>query len=704
MDPMEAFMSASYQPEPGPESEPKPTSPSPPSYSRQSSWRSSFLTTQSPPIELPPVQFSSDVKIEIWLSVFFGNLDPVSPQLDHARFSARINEEVFKLKDVRRSTDSSDGSFGWNSPQHEFPQYEVHQQRLSEDLVALDAIKQLANGFNDEILGCFKGGCSVCQKENPQLVVYRPLSAMKSGYFELPDFVKIGKLLSVIATHTSHVTEKAEVDWCIGNIPNTHPYVCTLAVPVCSADADCSRVAEVKAQAYIDAIVDGRMMPGVAAQLDVSELASPTEESFSSPREDERDSSDYFGDVSFLDTSFTSSSSDPGKLYTVGMTVFVGRPSLRIDGPPKRGQLGCLIFSSSWPKSLLPGPSKNEADDAIDYCRIAGSHEKSILDSADFRCAVCDDLVPATSLVHRPIGFTRTGAYTTLEDSIRKPIMKLFQHVDGRWKSREVNSALGCDSDAHIFDFVVPICKGQSACEEVARTAAHEFIKLLLPSEFRLVFPGLHPDTDLKVLEDAFEDELEWYRTRPHLLISKPTLDGLMTESPDRDEDPNDPSMSITTMRRLYVERFGKEIPRRDSLTAAGLNQLAEYNSPRNEESDVDESSVWIYVRNDRGGASSERGAEAAGHSRSESELRSRLERQLLFRPMMNLDFWMVTEAMERDRSRSRDAAPSPVTVLTNPDTVVGYQESDGSEYDEDDGSISGYSGDTEVWPEDLRE
>ncbi|RJE21350.1 hypothetical protein PHISCL_06307 [Aspergillus sclerotialis] len=684
-------MAASFQ---GPEPQLK----IPPSYSCENSWRSSFSTTQSPPLQFFP-QFSSDSEIEVWLSVFIGDLDPVSPRLDHARFSAKVNEEVFEIKDIRTSTDSSTRSIDSNSSR------EIPQRRLSEDLVAFDSIQQLANNFTGEVLACVKGGCSVCRKENPQFVVYRPLSATKSGYFELPDFAQVGRLISVIASHTSHITDKAEIDWSIGNIPNEHPYVCTLGVPVCDAEAECSRVAAVKAQAYIDAILEGRMKPkSVSSKLSLLDLASPRDESFSSNPDDERASSDYFGDVSLIDSSFSTSDSGDGRLYTVGMIAFVGRPSLQIDGPPKPGQLGCLIYSSTWPKSLLPGPSKNEADDAIDYCRIAGSHEQPILESAQYRCAVCCDLVPAKTLVHCPIGFTRTSANTTLEDSIQQPIMKLFQYVNGRWNFREVDSALGSKNDAQVFDFVVPICEADSVCEEVARTAAREFIKQLLPSESRLIFPGLEPDTDLKVLEYAFEDDVGWHRETPRLIVSKPVVDGLMTESPDRGEDPNDSTMSITKLRHLYEQRFGEEISKRDSLTSTRPRQSAEYNSPESEDPESDESAVWIYVRNDIEEASSEQGSETARQSRAEGDLAKRAERELLYQPMLCLDLWLIREAIYRDRSRVRSNAPSPATVLTSPETVALYQGSEGSQYDGDEGSFSGHSEDTEIWLADSEE
>lgn len=660
---------------------------SPLRFSRRSSWRNSRSTTQSASSQ-PSSQFSDSKEIPIWLSVFFGNIDLTSPRLDHARFGAQFSDRVFERRNIRGSSESFSKSLE-SSTLRPLPR----QQRLSQDLAAFEGIIQLASSFTTEILACVTEGCAVCHAEKARSLVHRPLSATCSGYFDLPDFSQTARLMSIIASHTAHITEKAEIDWSIGNIVDENPYVCTLAVPICSADGECSRVAAQRTQAYIDGILEGTIKPNpAAAKFGVSEQAIQTTtqtRSFRSSGDDGKAQSDDLGDLSFAESSFATSDSDSARLYTVGTTVFVGKPSLQIDDHPRRGQLSCLVYSSSWPKPLLPGPSKNEADDAIDYCRIAASHEKLILESADYRCAVCSELAAAGSLVHRPIAFLRTNAQGGLDESLRQLIMKLFQFVCGRWNFSAVNSALGSNSDAHIFDYIVPICKSNSVCEEVARAAAQEFIKLLIPSGMRLIFPGLEPDTDLKVFEDLFEDEFEWEPETPQLLVSKHSTGGLMADGSDRGEVSSDCSLTVSKLRQWYEMRFSEEIARREQNRSSGHTCSAEHcDSDSDSVSEVDESMVWVYVRSDVEDGTSQNIMQSTKQPRSESGLVKRMERQMLFKPMMSFDFWLVNEALGGANSR-------PI--------ADDGELSEGSGYD-DGGASSRYSGDTEIWQADVPE
>lgn len=526
-------------------------------------------------------------------------------------------------------------------------------QRLSQDLAAVEAITKLTLSYSEEVLTCvpdgFKG-CTVCNVENAKSLVVRALSATRCAYLDLPDFAQTGRLMAIIASHTGHVTEKAEVDWCIGNVAKEKPYVCTIAVPVCRTGSECGRVAAQKIQAYIDGILEGAIRPNpTAADLAFSGTPIPTtstpqSQSFRSSNEGGQ--SDYFGDLSFADTSFETSDSDNARLHTVGTTAFVGRPNLQLDDPPKRGQLSCMVYSSTWPKLLLPSPSKNEADDAIDYCRIAACHELPILGSADYRCAVCPDVVAAGSLVHRPIAFVRKNSRGH-DQLLRQLIMKLFQFVNGRWNCSSVNSALGSESDAHIFDYVVPICEGRTVCEEVARAAAREFIQKLLPSGMKPIFPGLDPDTDLKVFEDFFEDDFEWEQGCPQLLVCKLSSDCLMTDEPSHENDSTDPS-PISPLRQWYEANFSEDFAKYEELRRMGYNPLDEDDGSESDAmSEIDESSVWIYVRNDlcEEAPLSQYSTESR-QSRSERDAAKKVERHLLFWPMMSFDFWLINEAI----------------------------------------------------------
>lgn len=607
--------------------------------------------------------------------MFFGSLDLSSPQLDHARFSAKISDTVFESRNTRSSNDSSYDNLR-----------PLPRLRLSHDLASFEAIIKLARTFTEEVLTCIPGGCTICHVKKAEFLVIRPLSATRNGFFELPDFEHTARLMSIIASHTTHITQRREVDWSIGNIADEKPYVCTLAVPVCVQDAECSRAATNKIQAYIDAILEGSVKANPpAAKFNCSEQsisATAQSRSFSSSRDDGAPQSDCFGELSRVESSVAASESDGGKLYPVGMTVFVGRPSLQIDDPPNRGQLSCLVFSSSWPKSLLPGAPKNEADDAIDYCRIVASHEVPILESADYRCAVCSKVVPAGSLLHCPLAFTRTHATNPLDESLRQLVMKLFQYVRGRWNFSAVNSALGSESDAHIFDYVVPICRGKSTCEEVARAAAQEFINLLLPPDMRLIFPGLDPDTDLKVYEELFEDEFDWVHEAPRLLVCKPSLDGFMTDASEGSER----SMEVPNLRQWYVDRFG-EPRKRKHTRESEEKQSTEYSDSEDDAaSEIDESMVWVYVRSDLQDETSQRSTEAERRPRL-TGFAKRAERQMLFEPMMSFDFWLVNEAIGRG---CRDDTTEYSSSTGDEDV------SDGSGYEDEEVS-SECSGDTEI-------
>ncbi|RMJ27045.1 hypothetical protein PHISP_02115 [Aspergillus sp. HF37] len=671
-------------PTPRPSQRPKNPRPlSPLRTSRQNSWRNSRGAVQNATAQLSP-QFKDDKEIPIYLSVFFGSLGSASPQLDHARFSAQFSEQAFERKNTRGSSESFSKSLE-SSTLRALPP----QQRLSQDLAAFEAIIQLAREFTDEVLMCVTEGCAICHAKARSLI-HRPLSATRSGYFDLPDFSQTGRLMSIIASHTTHITEKAGIDWSIGNIANEKPYVCTLAVPICSADGECSRAAAQRTQAYIDGILEGTVKPNAAAaKFGVSEQTIPStaqSQSFSSSRDGGGSQSDYIGDLSYQESSFATSDSDSARLYSVGTTVFVGKPSLQIDDRPRRGRLSCLVYSSSWPKSLLPGASKNEADDAIDYSRIAASHEELILESADYRCAVCSDVVAAGSLVHRPIAFVRTNAHSCLDESLRQLIMKLFQFVHGRWNFSAVNSALGSENDAHIFDYVVPICKSKTVCEEVAMAAAQEFIKLLLPCGMRLIFPGLDPDTDLKVFEGLFEDEFEWEPEIPRLLVSKLSSDGIMADGPDRGHDASDCSLTVSKLRQWYE----LQISNREQPRSSGDAQSAEYSDTDSDTaSEIDESMVWVYVRSDIEDGTSQQSTRTGSQPRSESGIVKRMERQMLFEPSMSFDFWLVNEALGRGQV---DMGGLGSTVDEERFYGDGYE----------DEASSQYSGDTEiVWQAD---
>lgn len=634
-----------------------------PSFSRQNSW------TKSPGFQSASTNHSPTNKhkeIPIWLSVFFGDLNLAEPQLDHARFDAKIIEDVF---------DRCQPSHGPTKSSHAKSDMDLDEkQRLSEDLASIAAIKRLSASFNDLILSCVKKGCAICKKQNPQSVVYHPLSATRYGYIGSSDMVTTGRLMTIIASHTTHITELAEIDWSIGNFTSNKPYICTLGVPVCTANGKCSRAAVVKIQAYLDAILEGRLKPNAAAARSCA-FKSTRGQSDSSKDV----SPDYFGNWSFRDTSVATSSSGTCRLYTVGTTVFIGRPPLEVDDSQKRGQLGCLVYSSKWPKELLQGSFKNEADDAVDYCRVAARHEQLILESAEWRCAVCVEPVKAASLVHRPLAFKRTSARVDLNGSIRQLVMRLFQYVNGRYKFGDVNWALGSASDAHIFDYVVPICKTKTICEQVARLAALDFVTQLAPLGMHIIFPGLEPDTDLKVFEGTFYDDSVRELETPQLQVSKPASCGFMTDESIRMEDP-----SVSSLRDRLHQQARRSTWRKMERKRSGYDSDSD-----SEDFEVEESSVWVYGKHYIENGTPVHSSELDRPPEPVSKRIERLERRMLFQPMLGAEFWMVLEATRRSRI---NAANLSVLEEVNEEGEEKHTE---TEDDEEDSSSTG-SADTQ--------
>ncbi|OJJ34129.1 hypothetical protein ASPWEDRAFT_29298 [Aspergillus wentii DTO 134E9] len=601
----------------------------------------------------PPSTTVTEYKqIPIWFSVFFGNPDPESPQLDHARFDAKASEEVFDHRQSKDSVVKSPSASNFSLP-----------NGSSDELPVFRAIVALALAFTDEILSCVSGKlCAVCKEELAQTLVHRPLCATKSGYVELADFEEMHQLMSTIASHTEHLKSCEEVDWSIGSILSDRPYLCLLTVPICSL-YECHRTATQRTQNYIERIMSWWNKPNalqsdtnLSRQSNPIALKSPTS-SIATTR-DERTTLDGTNGNNTPPTSVQLSDSDSNRSYKIATTVFVGRPSLSIKKYPPRGQISCLVLSSTWPPSVLPAPSKNEADDAIDYCRIAGFHEQHVLESADHRCAVCPNPVPARSLVHRPVAFIRTSFRGFQETFLRPLIMRFSQFIDRRWTYPEMNAALGTepDFDAHIVDFAVPICESGTICEEVARTAAREFVKLLLPPSSRLVFPGLDPDTDLSLLgEEDFEDEsIDWTPgENPELLVRKIGSGNLLSETEDWDEDPMDCALTISKLRHWYELCYEEEEAKREYLRGIGYKRTGDCSDSESDDVDFDDSLDWVYEGN-RSPEPLPQGGNPAKIREMldlEQEMIGKLERLPMFPTTLNFNFWLVCEEMGKKAS-----------------------------------------------------
>ncbi|GIJ87344.1 hypothetical protein Asppvi_006250 [Aspergillus pseudoviridinutans] len=407
-------------------------------------------------------------------------------------------------------------------------------------------------------------------------------------------------------------------------------------------------------QTYIEGIRDGSIKPKVLDKFETSDRWSlPQRRSVTSQRSfrvnTARNEDNSGSTVCLRSPSIETLGSPSAQPFKIGATMFVGRPSLQLSGTPRRGQLSCSVFSSTWSGPALPGVAKNEADDAVFYCRIVAFYEHHILSSANYRCAVCSELAPARSLVHRPLLFVQTHRAGLQNDSERRLIVRLSQFVQGRWSYPETNAVMGGTTDAHVFDLVVPICESNTLCAEVARTSAREFVKLLLPSDMALIFPGLDPDTDLSLMEDEAVSEYVYKPEDAEVLVDRIGCDLLTMIGEERDEDPMDCSLTITKLRRWYELAFEEEEAKRLYLQDIGYKRTGDRSESDSDDSEIDDDLVWVYALNDPDESSSRRNSARLSNRelRSQDSAIRKFERLTVFQPRLSLEFWKVWEAMK---------------------------------------------------------
>ncbi|GFF86539.1 hypothetical protein IFM53868_04845 [Aspergillus udagawae] len=588
-------------------------------------------------------------EIPIWFSVFFGKPSLLSPQLDNARFNAKISEGVFEPSSTPANSPSKSSFRTSVSSSASLP-----RPGLLEEPHVLRAILSLCRSFEGEILSCVTEDCTICGKGPTQSLVHRPLCATQYGYVELSDFVAVHKLVSTVASHTMHITRRDEIDWSVGGVVSDRPYICSLAVPICSSEGECHTAATRMMQTYIEGIRDGSIKPKALDKFETSDRRSlPQRRSVTSQRSfrvNTARNEDYSGStVCLRSPSIETLGSPSAQPFKIGATIFVGRPSLQLSGTPRRGQLSCSVFSSTWSGPALPGVAKNEADDAVFYCRIAAFYEHHILSSANYCCAVCSELAPARSLVHRPLLFAQTHRSGLQNESERRLIVRLSQFVQGRWSYPETNAVMGGTTDAHVFDLIVPICESNTLCAEVARTSAREFVKLLLPSDMALIFPGLDPDTDLSLMEDEAVSEYVYKPEDAEVLVDRVGCDLLTMIGEERDEDPMDCSLTITKLRRWYELVFEEEEAKRLYLQDIGYKRTGDRSESDSDDSEIDDDIVWVYALNDPDESSSRRNSARLSNRelrRQDSAIR-KFEELTLFQPTLSLEFWKVWEAMK---------------------------------------------------------
>ncbi|OJJ44214.1 hypothetical protein ASPZODRAFT_134999 [Penicilliopsis zonata CBS 506.65] len=591
------------------------------------------------------VQSEASRDIPIRYSVYFGGITLVRPQLRHRRFETTVSEQVFRGKGKGK------GAGGERPSQLK----RVFLRRFagstcSEEMGTFRALVSLAVRFEQTILDSLeRKTCPICCERLARFLVHRPLCAVRNGFVDLADSEDIQKLMAAISSDTADTAGgNVEGNWRDGE----KAFVCELAVPICEPEGECHRIVARNVERYLAGIRQASREPSLSEGDTVRLSQCSSTPAIYDEIYDERQTE-------------KETNSTITNLATIGVTAFIGRPLLRLSTPIPRGQLSCLVLSSQWPRSMLPTTDKSEATKAIDYCRISAAHEETILSAGDYRCAVCPGRVTARSLVHRPISYARPTAATDAADGRRSALknmaMYLFQHVEGRWTYRERCQALGVQHDAQIFDFIVPVCETGGVCEDVARTSAREFIKLLLllpgTADLGLVFSGLNPDTDLadNSIEGLTTTKPDCENVHLQTLVSKIGPRGFMSDGIEIVEDPHSPVLTISKLR-VQQEAAKREY----------LKSIEKHTGDRHVPSDM----VWIFERSttttataitstataataastaNRGSTStsSSLSSSRSRQSQSQSEtLRHTIARQLLFPPLLSMEFLLVGEAV----------------------------------------------------------
>ncbi|KAA8645736.1 hypothetical protein EYZ11_001276 [Aspergillus tanneri] len=604
------------------------------------------------------------MEIPVWFSVFIGNPDPTSPRFDNARFDANISDEVFR-------SPYTNNSFERISVRSIY----LEKPDPNKELSLFRAVVSLSLAFTDEIFNCLDGGCIVCQRYPAKSLIHRPLCSVANGYHELADFKEMHRLMSTIASHTMHITRIDEVNWSIGSFMSDKPYICALAMPVCSAEGKCYQIATKRAQEYIEGIFSGEIVP--QPLRDSQPDKASTETSSLKNKYSDSMTSDHSSGTrsSSLEESVVVRRVDMDKPYIIGTTVFVGRPSLQIQGLPRHKHLSCLVLSSMFPQDAMPDSLKNEADAAIDYCRVAGHYEQNILQCADFRCVVCTKLVTANTLVHLPISFIRTDRRCLEAGLLRRLIMKICRFVGGKWTYPEMNAALGASSDAQVFELAVPICEPKSLCEEIARISAHEFLRLLLPSGMTLPFPGLDPDTELSAVDSIFRSFSSDQPEPAEPLVEKIANDCLISGEEGYGEDPTDSTLTVSKLRRWFEMCFLEEDMTPEDIKKVAYRVKGD-SGIEDEQSEIDDSIIWVYDLVDLSDSSDEDRGDTESNARDEIIAECR-EKQL-FQPVLTMDFWLLYEAFNKGVADNKEAH-----AIEAADVEDGYS-SHYSSYEED--------------------
>ncbi|KAI9041372.1 uncharacterized protein KD926_006948 [Aspergillus affinis] len=625
--------------------------------------------TESQHSSATSVSTQPKIEVSVWFSVFIGNPDSTGPRFEHARFDGKIPKKLFVF-------------------QRSFVGTDREGQDFREQLSILHAIVSLSLTFADEMFDCVQEGCIVCKSGPVSALIHRPLCVTETGYHQLFDFQETYRLMSTIASHTESIKQTGQISWSIGSFMSDRPYVCSLALPVCTTDGECFRIATERAQDYIEGIIDGDVLPQPFNCAKIDKITEAEKRGAHGPSTHSSNNAIAEHDNDFqLNSADLSVPDSPLKegLYNIGTTMFVGTPSLQVKHALPQGELSCLVLSTTFPRSVMPERSKNQADAAIDYCRVSGYYEQDILHHLDLRCAVCPNPVAASTLVHFPIAFPRTHGGCLEDGSVRKLIMELCRFVNGTWNYPEMNAALGFGNDAHIFELVVPICETKSICEKVARISAREFLRLLTPSGTSLPFPGLEPDTNLAAVHAMFRSFSEEEPEPAECLVEKIAPECLISEDePERKDSPKDSTLSVSSLRLWFENCHMDQEVSRESLSEKAQKE-EDQDQVEVEKPETDDSVVWVFDLVDPSHPFDEN--EGNPEAKITDPVIEDYQTKEMFQTLLTWDFWLLYEAI------TSQATFDGTDFSENKEAKDGYKHGDGDDKDNITGTYGGYKG-----------
>lgn len=433
----------------------------------------------------------------------FSEFGPQSYQetLHYASFKANVRSDFFSL-----SSNIEDKPDGTLKPSRGAAQRAVREQKSRRSASQAKEIAFLSAQFNDEILRLWKqttdhGQCAAPFCTNAAKgVIHQPLCCSSTGYYGLTDGEDARRLMLAVARQAPELDTEAKLRGAIG-ASGQDAFVNGLALPVCSANGRCMKYIRLCLASFIKS--QKTISSSSVQQHDAKNGTcnyQPTPNTGTFTQGDHAQIAHIISsrrDKSHLSSNHVTRSASVDSIH-VRVSVYVGRPSIDPREQPRENQLSNLVFTAPWPLSLFP-INMTSMEALRLYEQICAFHEHRILEEGDFRCAICPSMIRATTLLHRPISLRRDNSYGAFTAQLRQTIFNLHRYLRGRWDYPSITASLGNDGLPHINDFVVPLCKRNTLCEEVARIAVALFMDRQVPGGLadQVLLPALSCDTNL---------------------------------------------------------------------------------------------------------------------------------------------------------------------------------------------------------------